>query len=371
MHTLPPTATVAGAPIRWAEAPAKKAPNGAMPRNIMENRDMTRPRMSSGDSVCSSVFEAAVCSTVASPVTNSSASDSPSRRDSANRINDSPNTPAAVTTQRPSPLTSRRRASSSAPPSAPMPLDPMSRPSPLAPTPSTRSAKSGMRTAYGIPKRLMTPISVSSARMGPLAAANRKPPARWVSIDAGTGRARAGTWMRSSARMTATYDRPLRMKHHPSPTAATRTPATAGPSMRAAFTIDELSAIALGRSSRVTISMTNDCRVGMSNAFTTPRPAAIAMTAGTVTRWATVRLPSSSASTIAEVCVASSTRRRSTRSAAAPPSGLSSSTGSCPENPTRPSSSAERASRYTSQAWATDCSQVPTSEMSCPPTNRR
>ena len=135
------------------------------------------------------------------------------------------------------------------------------------------------------------------------------------------------------------------MKHQPSPTEATSTPATAGPSMRAALTIDEFSAMALGKSSRVTISMTNDCRVGMSKAFTTPRPAAMAMTAGTVTTCATVRLPSSSASTIADVCVASSTRRRSSRSAAAPPSGLSSRTGSWPHRPTSPSSSAERASR--------------------------
>ena len=147
MHTLPPATTVAGAPIRCAEAPAKNAPNGAMPRNIMENSDMTRPRMWSGDSVCSNVFEAAVCRTVASPVTNSSASDNPRRRDSANRINDSPNAPAPVTTQGPRPLTARRRASSSAPASAPMPLDPINSPSPSAPTPSTRSANSGMSTA--------------------------------------------------------------------------------------------------------------------------------------------------------------------------------------------------------------------------------
>ena len=60
-------------------------------------------------------------------------------------------------------------------------------------------------------------------------------------------------------------------KHHPSPTAAMSTPAIDGPSRRAPLTIDELSAMALGRSSRSsTISTTNACRAGMSKALMSP-----------------------------------------------------------------------------------------------------
>ena len=46
-------------------------------------------------------------------------------------------------------------------------------------------------------------------------------------------------------------------KHHPSPKSPIRIPATDGPSSRAAFTIEELSAMAFGRSLRsATISTT-------------------------------------------------------------------------------------------------------------------
>jgi hypothetical protein len=62
------------------------------------------------------------------------------------------------------------------------------------------------------------------------------------------------------------------MKHTPSPAAAMRSPATAGPTNRAPLTIDELSAIAFGRSSRSSIISTrNACLAGMSKALTTPR----------------------------------------------------------------------------------------------------
>jgi hypothetical protein len=48
-------------------------------------------------------------------------------------------------------------------------------------------------------------------------------------------------------------------------------PAAAGPIRRAALTMDELSAIALGRSARSsTIWTTIDCRAGMSNALMSP-----------------------------------------------------------------------------------------------------
>ena len=70
--------------------------------------------------------------------------------------------------------------------------------------------------------------------------------------------------------MTAMKLTPLRRKHQPSPTAATSTPATAGPMIRAPFIIEELSAIAFMRSSRPTISTTNAWRIGTSKALMAP-----------------------------------------------------------------------------------------------------
>jgi hypothetical protein len=55
------------------------------------------------------------------------------------------------------------------------------------------------------------------------------------------------------------------------------TPAAVGPSKRALLTSDELSAMALGRSSRLTSWTTSDWRAGMSKALTIPRLKATAM----------------------------------------------------------------------------------------------
>ena len=61
------------------------------------------------------------------------------------------------------------------------------------------------------------------------------------------------------------------MKHQPSPTAAMTTPPMLGPMIRLAFTIDELRAMALGRSARSsTISTTNAWRPGVSKVLMMP-----------------------------------------------------------------------------------------------------
>ena len=52
---------------------------------------------------------------------------------------------------------------------------------------------------------------------------------------------------------------------------ATRIPATAGPIMRALLNMEEFNAMAFIRSALPTISTMNDCRAGMSKAFTRPR----------------------------------------------------------------------------------------------------
>jgi hypothetical protein len=55
------------------------------------------------------------------------------------------------------------------------------------------------------------------------------------------------------------------------PHSASVTPATAGPTTRAALNVAELSAMALTRSSRGTSSAANACRTGISTALTRPR----------------------------------------------------------------------------------------------------
>ncbi len=60
-------------------------------------------------------------------------------------------------------------------------------------------------------------------------------------------------------------------------------PAIAGPTIRAPLKIIEFIAIALGKSSRPTISTTNACRPGMSNELTNPLSAARTITYSTFT----------------------------------------------------------------------------------------
>src|SRR5438046_4160196 len=69
----------------------------------------------------------------------------------------------------------------------------------------------------------------------------------------------------------------------PTPATPINTPATAGPTIRAALNMDELSAIAFMRSSLPTSSTMNAWRAGMSNALTTPKNTASTMTCHVVT----------------------------------------------------------------------------------------
>jgi len=87
--------------------------------------------------------------------------------------------------------------------------------------------------------------------------------------------------MRWSCAITARYDAALtRMTQPVAPTPPPRapiiSPARAGPRIRAALKLAEFSPTALVRSSWPTISETNDCRAGASNAEPTPKRNAIA-----------------------------------------------------------------------------------------------
>ena len=124
------------------------------------------------------------------------------------------------------------------------------------------------------------------------------------------------------------------------------TPAIDGPSRRAPLTIDELSAMALGRSSRAsTISTTNAWRAGVSKALMSPWNAESASTCHTVMVPRSANQASSADCTIASACVTTSTRWRFQRSTSTPANGASRNVGICPAKPTTPSSSAEPVSR--------------------------
>ncbi len=76
--------------------------------------------------------------------------------------------------------------------------------------------------------------------------------------------------MASSAMITARELTPFKKKHQPSPIHAIAKPAIAGPTTRAPLKMEELSAMALGKSSFPTICTKKACRMGTSNAFTIP-----------------------------------------------------------------------------------------------------
>src|SRR2546430_11276441 len=89
----------------------------------------------------------------------------------------------------------------------------------------------------------------------------------------------------------------------PTPATPINTPATAGPTIRAALNMDELSAIAFMRSSLPTSSTMNAWRAGMSNALTTPKNTASTMTCHVVTLPVHTSTASASASSICRACV--------------------------------------------------------------------
>src|SRR6185437_5582269 len=80
--TAPPSAatapmlTVMGAESLSASAPPNNAPNGAMPMNIIEYTDITRPRSSSGTMAWIRVFEDDICSIMQKPTGTSRAVES-------------------------------------------------------------------------------------------------------------------------------------------------------------------------------------------------------------------------------------------------------------------------------------------------------
>src|SRR5436309_15251398 len=108
---------------------------------------------------------------------------------------------------------------------------------------------------------------------------------RWKAAGRSPAGSRTGR-LRISARaaMAARKLSALARKQKGRPTAAIKTPATDGPITDAALKTEELRAIALVRSSRPTISMTNAWRAGTSKSWIVPQASAARKTIQT---WAT------------------------------------------------------------------------------------
>ena len=123
--------------------------------------------------------------------------------------------------------------------------------------------------------------------------------------------------MRIATRQTITAEKlmPLIRKQVPSPTKASTTPATAGPTTRAALKTAEFSEMALIRSSLEVIWMTSAWRPGISKALMMPSNPASVSTCQTWMRPESVRAASTKACSIDSVWVTMTTFWREKRSA--------------------------------------------------------
>ena len=146
------------------------------------------------------------------------------------------------------------------------------------------------------------------------------------------------------------------------------TPAIAGPIMRAALNEVELRPTAFESSASPTSSDTKTCRAGASNAVTHPSRNAHVYTCHRRTTPVTVSRPSASASTPIAACVAKRSFRRSSRSAARPVTGRSSTCGPNWSAITVPTDVALWfvSSVRTSQSCAVRCIHVPTFDTTAP-----
>ena len=127
------------------------------------------------------------------------------------------------------------------------------------------------------------------------------------------------------------------LKHTVSPNAAMSTPPIDGPTSRVPFISMELSAIALGRSSRLSsICRKIDWRVEISNALQTPPTRTRASRSGTVMRSSPVSSASASDCSAMSVSTVMRSLRRFTRSPITPAKGEKTRCGAPMSRPTRP-----------------------------------
>ncbi len=171
----------------------------------------------------------------------------------------------------------------------------------------------------------------------------------------------------NSATMVKPNDTPLIMNTGPLPINAMSRPAMAGPVTRPSWKLALLSAMALLRWSRPTISGTNAWRPGLSRTVMSPSPKANRYTCHTWATSAVARTPSARASTPMEPCVRTSILRLSRRSTNAPPHSPNRSIGRNWSAVVMPSAiPLPPLSWRTNQSWAMRCIHVPGLDMSWP-----
>jgi hypothetical protein len=170
-----------------------------------------------------------------------------------------------------------RSAAVSAPASAPAPNEAERMPNASGPAASVSRARTGSST-FRLNAKVVTASTVTSTTATGRVrrtnrTASRTPRTRpGASPSRSSGKSSAGR-IRSSETRTARKLAAFTAKQIPTPTHATRTPPSAGPTTRAALKSVELSATAFASSSRPTIWNVSACRPGLSRTRTIPRSA--------------------------------------------------------------------------------------------------
>src|ERR1035437_9136666 len=140
----PPTTTAGNAPHHAAVTPDSNCPTSFdVPMNIMLTA-LTRPRISSGVEICTSVCRTTTLTMSHAPSTTSAATDNPTFRDSPNTTVHAPNPPTHHSMIAPACRLNGRCASTIAMITAPVPGAPRRIPNPVAPTPRMSFANTGI-----------------------------------------------------------------------------------------------------------------------------------------------------------------------------------------------------------------------------------
>src|SRR4030042_5686888 len=236
IHIPPLINTVFEAPIELARVPAIKLPKGDIPIKAIVKKLTTLPRLSSSVIVCKIVFVEAMCIIIPNPLINIIESESHKFLETEKIIRLSPKMPVAAVRIFPRPKTVLLDARYIPPTSAPIPDEAIKKPRKFGPPCSISFAKIGMSTVYGIPIRLISPKKSKIDLMGTQQKAYLKP--SFISLAILFEYLFFGIFLIFIARRAAIADIkliPLIRKQKPSPTIATRIPATAGPIHLALF----------------------------------------------------------------------------------------------------------------------------------------
>jgi hypothetical protein len=156
----------------------------------------------------------------------------------------------------------------------------------------------------------------------------------------------------------------LSAKQGATPAVAITTPASAGPSVRAPLMSALPRLTAFTSRSGPTSSTRNACRAGLSTAFTAPRAQISASSIHSSIAPVVVSASNASAGSAIAVCVISSNRRLSKRSAITPPHAPTISIGANCSAAATPTATPLCVSCSTSHISATVCIHVPLSETS-------